>query len=596
MDKVVLGVGLYLALCTIVVLCGFGILQLFKLEATSASLLLSPVIALVFWSLVLGIASAWRLPIKNVSPWLWGATSLFSILGLWRVRTQIFPVNLFLLLCAVLPMITMGRYFLNGLTDYLGSVLPDGWSYTAFAQYLWEYPRGTEGGLAPLYQYAAHLSDTRFVAPTLLGFLSPLVQAGDTQAVSALFQAWGLFNMTCAAAFCWLCQRHAKRIVATATVLSVAAGWMVNIIWANNFDNELALAYMPAFVGIVYLLDVRKWRWWLLLGCLVAGLLYTYPEISLFILAGAILIVLPRYWHERKSWRAWLSGIGIMFVTATILLLPVQRALISFVQSQLTATVTGGIRPGEGLFGGLVSSQFEPAALWGLGSEHQIGSHRDLRNVLGIIFSVLGVMGLAVLARRQFWGLGLATGLFALGVLYYILFQSYSYAAYKLLSISWWFLALLLAIGTDWVLHLFLKARFVKMIPLGLAFLALVVMTDALATDRYLGLQALTVTPFRQVSTIKTIAGDSPVRILVDDWIANEWAVYYLRDTPIDLVMYRMYMAQAYVIPLMQRAAPVDSNATVYTLTDASYSETDAAAQGWQKRWSSGPYALWRTR
>jgi hypothetical protein len=595
LDNIALGVALYLAVCTIAVLCGFGMLRLLKLEVTLGGLLLSPVITLVFWSITLGIASAWRLPIKNVSGWLWGATLLFAVYGLLRARTQLLSVNLLLLLCAILPIVTMGRYFLNGLSDYLGSVLPDGWSYIAFGQYLWEYPRGIEGGLAPLYQYAAHLSDTRSIAPALLGFLSPLVRAGDTQSVSGLFQAWGLFSMTCAAAFCWLTQKQTKRVVVVATVLAVAAGWMINVIWANNFDNELALAYMPAFAGIVYLLDVQKRRWWLLLGCMVAGLLYTYPELSPFIFAGSTLIALPRFWQERKNWRAWLIGIGITLAVAAILLIPFQGVLIAFVQSQVTLTVAAGVRPGEGLFRGLVTRKFLPAALWGLGGEQQIDSNTVFRDALGFLFSALGATGLVVLARRQFWGIGLATGLFALGVLYYIVFQHYSYAAYKLLSISWWFLALLLAVGTDSILSFLFKTRFTKIIPLGMALLVLVVMTDALATDRYLGNQALSVTQFRQVNMIKPIAGDSPVRILVDDWIANQWAVYFLRDSPTDLGIYRMYMAQSHVIPLMDRASHTDPSAIRYVLTDKGFEE-EASASQWQKKWSGGPYTLWQIK
>lgn len=594
LDKIVLGVALYLVVCTIAVLCGFGILRLFKLEATTGSLLLSPVIALVFWSLTVGIAAELRLPIKNVAVWLWGATILLAIYGLLRVRAYVDSTKLLLFLCVALPMVIMGRYFMNGLTDYLGSVLPDGWSYIAFGQYLWEYPRGTEGGLAPLYQYAAHLSDTRYVAPALLGFLSPLTRAGDTQTASSLFQAWGLFSITCAIAFFWLVQEQTTRIVVATTVLSVAAGWMVNIIWANNFDNELALVYMPAFAGIASRLNARDWRWWLLLGGLVAGLLYTYPELSPFILAGATLVVLPRVMQEDRFWRAWLSGIAIALVIAAILLVPLLSTLTTFIQSQLNSTVAGGIRPGEGLFRGLVTRQFQPAALWGLGSEQQIESNVGLRNAVGVVFSLLEVIGLAIIARRQLWGLGLATVLFGLGVLYYIVFQHYSYAAYKLLSISWWCLAALLTIGADWILSLLFKTRFTKIVPLGLMLLAIVVMTDALITDHHLGDQASSVAQFQQVNTIKTIVGTGPVEVLVDDWIANEWAVYYLRDSPIVLGAYRMYMAQAHVVPLMQRATPIDPNAIRYMLTDVHF-EQEAHNQGWQKMWSGGPYTLWQT-
>ena len=63
-------------------------------------------------------------------------------------------------------------------------------------------PKGTEGGLAPLYQYAAHLSRTRFISSAMLAFFSPMTgAAGDTQAAAGAFVAWTLFvfGASCAA-------------------------------------------------------------------------------------------------------------------------------------------------------------------------------------------------------------------------------------------------------------------------------------------------------------------------------------------------------------------------------------------------------------
>src|SRR5262249_19505795 len=157
-------------------------------------------------------------------------------------------------------------------------IAPEVWSYIAAGQYLWEYPRGSEGGLPPLHQFASSLSGTRYMAYTLLGFLSPLVRPGDTQAVSALLQAWTLFIMTCAIALFWVAIRQRTWIIVTATVLSTVAGWITDLIWINNLDNGLALVYMPALASVVSLLAPRQPRWWLLLGCFLAGILYTYPE------------------------------------------------------------------------------------------------------------------------------------------------------------------------------------------------------------------------------------------------------------------------------------------------------------------------------
>ena len=95
----------------------------------------------------------------------------------------------------------------------------DRWSYVAYGQYLWEGLKGTEGGLAPLYQYASHLSRTRFVSSAMLAFLSPMTgAAGDTQAAAGEFVAWTLFvfGASCAALADGLGIRRGWRMLLTA--------------------------------------------------------------------------------------------------------------------------------------------------------------------------------------------------------------------------------------------------------------------------------------------------------------------------------------------------------------------------------------------
>jgi hypothetical protein len=75
--------------------------------------------------------------------------------------------------------------------------------------------------------------------------------------------------------------------------------------------------------------------------------------------------------------------------------------------------------------------------------------------------------------------------------------------------------------------------------------------------------------------------------VSVDDDLANEWAVYFLRGHPIQLLGYRGYMAAAHVAPLMEQAAPVDVRVVRYVLSDGPASAHDIV-------WAQGPYALWR--
>src|SRR5712692_2967442 len=171
-------------MCIISILAGQGQLWLIGLQVERrAALYLAPVITLVLWTTMLGIGVSLGLPVRQL--WLigWLLTILLAFFGVQR-RDHLFLKNewMLLMITILLPIGLMAPYFWYGLATYLGSPAPDGWSYIASGQYLWQYPRGTEGGLAPLYQYAAHLSGTRFIASALLGFFSPIAgPSGDTQ-------------------------------------------------------------------------------------------------------------------------------------------------------------------------------------------------------------------------------------------------------------------------------------------------------------------------------------------------------------------------------------------------------------------------------
>ena len=176
-------------------------------------------------------------------------------------------------------------FFVDGLQDHQGSSLPDGWSYVAYGQYLWEHPRGSTGGLSPLHQYGSHLGQTRYIASSLLGFFSPLFRAGDTQRASGLFLAWTLLVFTSACAFFGLVYQLRRYSLIAFLLFTVVSGWVYNMIWANNYDNALALAYFPALMGLVSV-KPRTVGSLMLAALLGAGLLYSYPELAIVVLGA----------------------------------------------------------------------------------------------------------------------------------------------------------------------------------------------------------------------------------------------------------------------------------------------------------------------
>jgi hypothetical protein len=598
------GLLLYLLLCAIACLAGYGLLRLLGLATASpAMMLLAPAMTLVFWSLVVGIAVGLRAPMKEITPWLWGVSVILALNGLRRPWLAWQYESALLLLCAALPMVIMARYFWHGISDYSGSVAPDGWAYITYGQYLWDHQRGAEGGLAPLYQFAAHLSGTRYISAALLGFFSPLVSAGDTQTVSSLFQAWTLFSMACAVAFFWATETTKLWMVILATVLSTVAGWIANLIWANNFDNGLALTYLPAFAGLIAILEIRSWRWWILLGSMLAALVYTYPELAPLIAISVLLIALPRLWRERHLRRIWLGAIAAVLFVTCVLILPALPMLTAFVLVQSAVASATTARPGEGIFSGVIAPRFFFAAIWGLGGEHQIISLSRSRNLLGIVLTAIAALGTVVLLRRHKWGLAAAVVFLLIVAAYFTIRQRYSYATYKLLVINWWGIVAALVTGIDWMIERVRQPVLKRGVVASFTLLLLLVLSqsnhiNAETTFRYINSpnQQLSAEQFRQLRAVKAIIGNDAVTVLVNEWLANQWAVYYLRDIPIDLAEYRMYMAQAHVLPVMHRAQVVSPEQARYVLTDATLDNAINVEQHWQMVWSGGPYRLWRPK
>ena len=82
--------------------------------------------------------------------------------------------------------------------------------------------------------------------------------------------------------------------------------------------------------------------------------------------------------------------------------------------------------------------------------------------------------------------------------------------------------------------------------------------------------------------------GSAPILVAVDNYVANAWAVYFLRHHAIRLLGYRGYMAQAEIQPFMNRAAPVEITAGSYVLSD------DGRADGRDVVWQTSHFVLWR--
>jgi hypothetical protein len=527
----------YLALCTVGTAAGLAVVTAAGPAFTPAQrLMLSPVTCLASWAVVLGGAVALGCPVRDLVAPLWAATLALSARGVWlALRTPARPGRADLLVfgvCVALPIASLWPFFRYGLADWPGSVAPDGWSYVAYAQYLWDHRRFDDGGLAPLYQYAAHLSITRHVSASLLDLLAlwtaaltPGVSAGDAQLGVGLLLAWGLFAFGTASAAAATTIELERAWVPGYLVLAVWSGWVANAVYLNAFDNVTVLALFPALVAAVSLAPAGAWRPALHLGLLGAGLLYTYPELAPFVSAAVAALALHRAWRERSPIRGWILTLALAAVCAFALTLPYLRSLVAFIGLQSYNALT--VRVGGRVFEGLLSSGRQPSAFWALGGEHGATTFGAWRTALAWLLTLGALAGVWSLTRLRRHGVVFTSALVLAAFAVLTVRHGYAYGAYKVLLMGWWVIALLPVAGATYVLqNARPRSRGVAAGVAALLALACVPLQEGGSLTRDFGRQLQdSMQPARDVRRIAGIVGERGVLLAVDgDW-ANQWAV-----------------------------------------------------------------------
>jgi hypothetical protein len=377
---------------------------------------------------------------------------------------------------------------------------------------------------------------------------------------------------------------------------------LLNLLWANNYDNALALSFLPAAAGVSYLIKPEDWRWAGVLAGLGIGVLYCYPEMAAVVIGGGCLFLVQRFLSESKMSKGWLF---LLLCAAGLILVgiaPFAQDFVWFIKNQVAAGTGGqGVRPGEGMFHDLLDPQYRLMAFWGLG---RFGNPsvvwggltetiwRYGETSFAFVLSVLAVLGAVDLLRQKDWGLLLTIVLLCSGSFIMILHFAYSYGAYKFILLNWWGMCFAVVQGS-----MRLTARFharwfsrKKALLFGL-----------LAFGGFLGPKIIafhskvspysSALPFKQVEEVKDLISGGAVLVAIDNDMANEWAVYFLREVPIYLSAYRSYMAQSHVVPLMERAKRIELTDVRYALTD----NTESFVFPDTKRlWAGGPYNLWK--
>ena len=567
----------YLVVASVWILAGRTFLAaLRQTELGMTGWLLCPSMTQAFVAVALGMSAAVGWPISRVASWVWLAITVlagFAIVRELRVAKASRPAlpawaseaALVAGIAVIVPAIVLLPSLVWGFGGFAATDHPDAWSYTVFGAYLWEFSRGTQGGLAPVYQWAANLSATRFVGPAELGWLAMVTREGDTQAAFGLLLMLAAFTIGSASAAVARAVGLSNRYTFLVALGSGGGNWIANAVWVSNLDNLLALPALPALatLGLDRSSTGLKGKA-VAVGLLAAATIYTYPEFAPVILAcGALFFINTSF---GRPLRTTLAAAVIAVVIAVCLVSPYASEFLTFFRTQLGSGGSASGRAGEGLFGGLLDPHRRLAALWALGSEHlEISPRVWLQNVFAISLSGFFLLGLSRLARNRNWAAVVTFALLASGFSVFAWQRAYGYGAYKFVLLGWWLLVLAVVIGVRECgkLHPY-AAGVAVLIPVATFGVSLNRAIHEVIAPRPADLKA-----FRELRGVELSPTDLRSPSPLTTPIALHWASYFLRAAKTRLVSTSGYLAAPPFQAVMAQAMPVPWRSIRLLLTDA---------------------------
>jgi hypothetical protein len=572
----------------------------------AAALYAGPAVTFAIWILVLSGAAWASVPLKTIFGPVWIGTLVLAVVGIalrLSVSRQVAAMasetrrdRLTLwAAAALLPFVVMPATLRFGLADFVNSTYADPWSYIMVSDYLSTVARGAEGGLSALHQYASHLMNTRNASSTILAELAFGLGVKADQTMT-LFCMLLLFAHT-GALIGFARTLFGRTEAVLAVVVLAGLGWPANVVFAGNFDQLLLMPLLPLIATLAFRAGsgINVWSAGLLIGLLSAAALLAYVELAFIGLVIAMaFVIVPGPSLRVAIGRALLvCAIAVpVFVLASWSGLD---ALMTMLKGQYaTTTAAGAPRPGEGYFLGLLALRRLPDTVWALGGEYAQSRWIALPWIVGALLGAVTLLG--AWGERQRWSAVLALAVIAAAFLHFAWREHYSYASYKIISVNFWLVCFFTVAGG---IRLAAWAR--PRLPQRVSVTAIVTtLLLAVAVDRTVvqanvirfKSNALQQRAYREAQTINDMVQHAPTLLAVRDDLANEWAVFYLSDMPLLIAPYRIYMAQAHVIPFMERANRPEPAAIRYIVTDRS-DAIRAPVQGARRIWEGTAYSLW---
>jgi len=551
-------------LCAYLYFSGRALIQtLLRPVKGDLNYLLSPVASLAAHAVVIGTAVFYGFTTSGIARFGWPAGLILMLFGMRNAANenklrQWLPDALALTLIGMVP---LAGAFYYGLLDFPGSPALDGWSYIAFAQYLYDYRIGFEGGLAPLYQYAAHLAGTRFIAPALIGYLAfPLIEsnlAQDVQQAANLFLGIVAFSYASACLYVWRSHNQEGRGAFIYGLFCISSYWIIRILSANNFDNFLFLAILPAVTAARFVGRPASAGLPLLIGLFVAAEIYSYPEMAPIAAFLAFACVVAALINRPEEKREILRASIVAVLATAILCAPMAEHLWKFFVNQATFAMSSGARPGEGAFPELFMARESVINFFGF-EIPAIESRTNLLLLVSIGVAMIFVRGILLAIRKKDGHHLLAFFLLMVAGYVYMLWRKrYDYGAYKFAVSGWWVTAYYLLAGIQSIPKGGIHGKAVLVRRAMIALLLSIFGGTTVAYYWHPGYPDYrSLGEFREMRAHLGMFSSRPIYNALEDPRANMWATYFLRSQSLIMLNLTSYMAQKHLEGFMERAAP----------------------------------------
>ena len=590
----------YFCACLAFTVVGFGILAILKCDSRLPySLIAAPGVGLsAFLTSMVSLLSLGTTFQRSVTISIVGATiaAFFGAVGLWRHLPDRREV-VALALGFVCPVILLFPYFYWGLAAYPGSWLWDGWNYVVYGQFFMD--GGSQAGVnnSSWSEYVAGsgLLQTRFGGAALIGLLGSIAGL-DAQASYNPLVASLLFVFAGGIGFAAATHSTTKKYVFTSILLAGTGIWMFRCVQANNLDTLTILSIAPLLYGLVNRAQVHERFSAVLSGMTSAAAVCAQVELVPLVFVAPMAAVIAKLASSpREAWARWAGW--ILLSAGTLVLLSgawLPKAFVFFFgQMHAASGVGAALRPGEGYFPGLFVARCALTTAWGFWAPFEtckMNFYGVTAAVFGLLLSGLLLFGVKQWLRDGTGAIPLTFGVLVCGAIWMSVARHYDYGAYKFFLAAWFPASLLISSG---ILAL-ANVGTLHSVCGGLAGVAAVVLTqgalDFAAQARFdRTVQKKSISHFSEVRSISKVV-NGPVLLAVNDPLAFEWAMYFLRDSSvIPIAFTHPYIAAAERAGVFSK---LDDNVAraKYILGDANLNLDCSAEMVWQ----NSVYRLWQ--